>query len=122
ATMVRPQTLHIGKVARKRSCVSRNPGTQASPMTTIEAMLPWLSIAPLGSTVVPEVYKIKAISSQVTSGKVTSLPEPPMAWEHNVDHGTVLGASPVSASRLDLIGGSGMRRSSCIRRGIASVI
>src|SRR5699024_7622693 len=98
------------------------PGTQASPMTHIEAKLPWLKSAPLGCPVVPEVYKISAVSSLVTSGNSVLLPEPPIAVEHTVAQGTVLGASPVSASRLAAIGGIGMRTSIFVVRGIASVI
>src|SRR5699024_2682027 len=112
----------MGKVARKRCCLSRKPGTQASPMTHIEAKLPWLKSAPLSCPVVPDVYKVCAVSYLVTWGTWVLLLEPPIAGEHNVAQGTVLGASPVSASRLAAIGGIGMRRSSCMRRGMASVI
>src|SRR5699024_6267566 len=79
-------------------------------------------IWPLCWPVVPEVYRISAVSSHVTTGYSMSLPEPPIACEHKVDQGTVFGASPVRASRLDVIGGTGMRSKSCIRRGMASVM
>ena len=45
----------MGSVARKRSRPGSSPGTQARPWVAFATRLAWVSTAPLGVPVVPEV-------------------------------------------------------------------
>ena len=83
--------------------------------------------APLGVPVVPEVYRITAGESGVTSfGVRRSAPKPPMAELVKDSQGTVCKEVfllvEVSAARASRILGRGMRRASCWARGMALVM
>ena len=55
ALKVRPYAWNIGKAASIRSSLSPRPFTQALPMSRLAYSEPWVSSAPFGSPVVPEV-------------------------------------------------------------------
>ena len=82
-----------------------------------------MSWAPLGSPVVPEVYRITATDFVVTSMfDTTSSPLPPRAELMSRSHGMEFGAGAVSASRRLVIIGSGSPRMNCFALGIASIM
>ena len=76
-----------------RSFWSPSPGTHALPCRRFANKFPWLSCAPFGVPVVPEVYRMSAMLSRVTvSLETISCPSPPIAELMSVSHGTELGA------------------------------
>src|SRR5665647_2977120 len=111
-----PNAWNMGRIAKKISLRNSAPCIHASPCKALEYRLKWVSMAPLGRPVVPEVYWMAARSS--TDGRGCSGSMGP--WVSRSFQGMVPGAGPVSASRDSRRLFTGRYRARRLRVGNAS--
>ena len=109
AISVRPYTWNIGSAPSTRSSGLRpRVGKKVRIWAIFAEILPWVSSAPFGVPVVPEVYRINAVESLVTqSGVRISRPSPPKASLAKDSNEMVFGANWESCLRFSRIDGKG---------------
>ncbi len=114
---VMPKAWNIGSTAYMTSLPSATPCIHARPCSAFARRFRWVSIAPLGCPVVPEVYWMAARS--VASGRGKSCFSG--LDSSSFCHGIVFFTGAVNALRDFLAAGMGSRRASRLARGMARV-